>query len=178
MEAPPCVPQPTYLRLNQLRRLFKSSLLLLLRLTSGTPTALKDLRQALDAHPEIWRQVGDLAAHVEQTWLRLAAEGNALAEESIRREADRIRTELLGTSPTVIEKLLVDQIIACWLQLKHAEIIAGSGAKKVSCKRRFFDQRLGRAQSRYFAAMKMLSAVLDNSACAKPASEGRVKTGH
>ncbi len=56
----------------------------------GDTNALKDLRRALDAHPEVWREAGDLSAHVEQTWLRLAAGGNALAEESIRLEADRI----------------------------------------------------------------------------------------
>jgi hypothetical protein len=125
----------------------------------GDAAALKDLRRALEAHPNVWREAGDLAAHVEATWLRLAAGGNALAEESIRLEADRIRTELLGTSPTAIEELLVDQIIACWLQLKQAEICAGSNRPRSLMQGRFHDQRLERAQRRYFAAMKMLARV-------------------
>jgi hypothetical protein len=122
----------------------------------GDGAALASLREALDEHPEIWQEAGDLAGHVEKTWLRLAAGGNALVEESLRREAARLREELLGTS-TAMERLLVDQIIACWLQLKQAEMAAGSDQLTTLMQRRFFDQRLERAQRRYFGAMKLLA---------------------
>jgi hypothetical protein len=125
----------------------------------GDAASLKSLRQALDEHPEIWRRAGDLAAHVEQTWIRLAAQGNALAQESIRRESDRMRAELLGMSPAPIEKLLVDQIVSCWLQLKHAEISAGSGRQSSLMRERFHDQRLQRSQRRYLTALKMLAQI-------------------
>jgi hypothetical protein len=121
--------------------------------------SLKALRRQLDERPEIWQRAGDLAAHVEATWIRLAAEGNALAAESIRREADRLRIELRGASGTPIEKLLVDQIVGCWIQLKHAEIVAGKCDKSSLMRERFHDQRLERAQRRYFAALKALSQV-------------------
>ena len=39
----------------------------------GDAASLKRLRQVLDERPEIWRRAGDLASHVEQTWIRLAA---------------------------------------------------------------------------------------------------------
>ncbi len=58
-----------------------------------------------------------------------------------------------------MEKLLVDQIIACWLQLKQAEICAGSNRPRSLMQGRFHDQRLDRAQRRYFGAMKMLAQV-------------------
>jgi hypothetical protein len=125
----------------------------------GDAAALRDLRQALDDHPEIWREAGDLAAHVEKTWLRLAAGGNALVEESLRRETAALREQLLGKSTAAIERLLVDQIIACWLQLKQAELAAGSDQLTSLMQRRFFDQRLERAQRRYFGAMKLLAQV-------------------
>ena len=125
----------------------------------GDAAALADLRKALDDHPEIWREAGDLAGHVEKTWLRLAAGGNSLVEESLRREAARLRDELLGTSTAAMERLLVDQIIACWLQLKQAEMAAGSDQLTSLLQRRFFDQRLERAQRRYFGAMKLLAQV-------------------
>jgi hypothetical protein len=87
------------------------------------------------------------------------AEGKPLTLESIRREADRMRLELLGGSPTPIEKLLVDQIIACWLQVKHAEMTAGSGREISVMQGRFKDQRVDRAQRRYLSAMKTLSQI-------------------
>jgi hypothetical protein len=125
----------------------------------GDAASLKKLRQALDEHPEIWRRAGDLASHVEQTWIRLAAEGNALAQESIRRESNRMRTELLGKSPTTIEKLLVDQIVSCWLQVKHAEISAGSGRQSNLMQGRFHDQRLQKIQRGYLTVLKALAQI-------------------
>jgi hypothetical protein len=125
----------------------------------GDAAALANLRQALDEHPEVWQEAGDLAGHVEKIWLRLAAGGNALVEESLRREAARLREELLGTSTAAMERLLVDQIIACWLQLKQAEMAAGSDQLTSLMQRRFFDQRLERAQRRYFSALKLLAQV-------------------
>jgi hypothetical protein len=58
-----------------------------------------------------------------------------------------------------MERQLVDQIIACWLQLKQAEMAAGSDQLTSLMQRRFFDQRLERAQRRYFGAMKLLAQV-------------------
>jgi hypothetical protein len=125
----------------------------------GDAASLKTLRRVLDEHPEIWQKVGDLSAQVEGTWIRMATGGHALAAESIRREADRLRCELRGASAPPIEKLLVDQIIACWIQLKHAEVIAGAGGESSLMQERFHDQRLERAQRRYFGALKMLTQI-------------------
>ena len=129
----------------------------------GGEGSLDALREWLNQHPETWREAGDLAAHVEKTWLRLASGGNKLLEESIRREADRVRQELSGASPTTLEKLLVDQVIACWLQLHHAQIAAGSDRPKSLMQARFHDQRLDRSRRRYFAGLKMLAQVRDLS---------------
>lgn len=125
----------------------------------GNAAALKALRQILNEHPEIWQKAGNLAAHAEEVWLRLVADGNALAKESIRKEADRMRQELLGTAPTPIERLLVDQIVTCFLQVKHAELSAGAGSGGSIHQAHFKDQRLERVQRRYLAAMKTLSQI-------------------
>ncbi len=46
----------------------------------GDKAALQQLRQALNKHPEVWQKVGDLAAHAEQTWTRLVADGKLLRQ--------------------------------------------------------------------------------------------------
>ncbi len=129
------------------------------RANGGDRASLKTLRKVLDQHPEIWREAGNLASHVEATWIRLAADGNALAAESIRREADRLRLELLGASATAIERLLVDQIVICWIQLKLAELAAGSARKSHLVRERFHDLRLQKAQRRYLTALKTLAQI-------------------
>ena len=125
----------------------------------GDKGSVESLRLWLDEHPETWREAGDLAAHVEKTWVRLAAAGNVLVEESIHREVDRIRGELQSSTPTTLERLLVDQIVACWLNLKQAEICAASSRQSSLSQGRYHDQRVERAQRRYFAAIKMLAQV-------------------
>ena len=125
----------------------------------GDEDSVEALRLWLDDHPETVREAGDLAAHVEKTWLRLAAGGNVLVEESIRCEADRVRQELLSSTPTIMEMLLVDQIVACWLNLKQAEIWAASSRQSSPSQGRYHAQRVEGAQRRYFAAIKMLAQV-------------------
>ena len=125
----------------------------------GDAASLKSLRQVLDEHPEIWQKAGDLAAHAETTWTRLMAAGNALALESLRREADRMRAELLAGSQSPIERLLVDQVVSCWLQAKHAEISAGLEKANSLAQKRYFDQRMEKTQRRYLSALKMLAQI-------------------
>jgi hypothetical protein len=129
------------------------------RANGGDRASLKTLRKVLDQHPEIWQEVGNLATHAETTWIRLAAEGNTLAAESIRREADRLRLELLGASATAIERLLVDQIVICLIQLKLAELAAGSARKSHLMRERFHDLRLQKAQRRFLTALKTLAQI-------------------
>jgi hypothetical protein len=125
----------------------------------GDKASLNVLRQFLEQHPEVWTKAGDLAAHAEASWIRLVTGGNSLAAEGVRRQAERLRAELLGGSATPIERLLVDQVVSCWLQLKHAEIAAGSNGKSSLTRERFHDQRLERVQRRYFGALKALSQI-------------------
>ncbi len=63
--------------------------------------ALARLRAALDRRPEVRRKLGDLAAHVERTWIaELAGPHAALAEVFARKAAD-LRRELGGPYQTI-----------------------------------------------------------------------------
>ncbi|WP_165252763.1 hypothetical protein [Paludisphaera soli] len=97
----------------------------LLRRAAGKDAgAMPELRAALDRRPEVWRRLGDPAAHVERTWIgELAGPDAALAEVFARRAAD-LRRELIGPAPSPLERLLVDRVVACWLQVRHADLAA------------------------------------------------------
>src|SRR5580765_6148298 len=48
----------------------------------GDPTALSGIRMWLDTHPEIWREVCDVARNAEHAWIKLAAGNNLVLAES------------------------------------------------------------------------------------------------
>src|SRR5690242_7446312 len=76
----------------------------------GDPRALAGLRRMLDEHPEVWRTLGDLAAHAEQIWIAAIAGEGCLAAESIRRQVAGMKADLNGPHPTPTEELLVEQV--------------------------------------------------------------------
>src|SRR5262249_56124744 len=76
----------------------------------------------------IWGQGGDLAAVAERSWIELIAGTNQLVAESARRRVGRLKEDLGGDSPTVIERVLIDHLAACYLAAQHAEIQAASPA--------------------------------------------------
>jgi hypothetical protein len=88
---------------------------------AGDTTTLARLRQLLDEQPEIWHHLGDLAARVEDAWLGLLAADHPLMVEALKRTAQEMTTDLLGENPTRLERLLVDQVVSCWLEARYAE---------------------------------------------------------
>ncbi len=129
------------------------------RARKGDRSVLPDLRKALDENPDIWQSVGDLAKHAEATWIKLIAKDDLLIHESIRRELDRRREELVGKDATPLEKQLVDRIVACWLALQHAEMMAASTAEHTLPQREHYLKRLDAAERRHTAAVSQLTKV-------------------
>ena len=118
-----------------------------LRLWLGRPS------RNLCGRPVIWRPM------LKRPGSGLAAGGNVLVEESIRCEADRVRQELLSTTPTIWRCSSSTKSSACWLNLKQAEIWAASSRQSSPSQGRYHAQRVEGAQRRYFAAIKMLAQV-------------------
>ena len=121
--------------------------------------ALPHLRKILDDHPEVWRHVGDLAALAEQAWIAVLAAGHPLAVEAMKRTVAEMRAELAGGHPTRIERLLVDQVVACWLETTYLERDAADPGYAALEQAAFRLKRLESAQKRYLSAVKTLTAV-------------------
>jgi hypothetical protein len=102
------------------------------RAQGGDRGSLPAIRAALDAHPEIWEQYGDLAAHARRSWVQLIAGTDLALAEALTRKAAALGTELAGSSPTSLEGLLVSRIVACWLQGHYADAaVAQAGAVSI-----------------------------------------------
>jgi hypothetical protein len=91
------------------------------RAEQGDESALPELRVALNANPWIWERYGDLAQQSQAAWLQLNAGPDLLLRESVERKTEQLRTELAGPGPSPLEKLLVERVIACWLQTQYTD---------------------------------------------------------
>src|SRR4051812_33550240 len=88
---------------------------------AGDPAALPRIRRILDERSEVWRHVGDLASLAERAWIAVLAADNPVAVESMKRTVNEMKADLAGDNPTRMERLLVDQVVACWLEVSYLE---------------------------------------------------------
>jgi hypothetical protein len=135
---------------------------LLKRAQEGDLTSLPQLRSFLDSNPELWQHVGDLAAHAELTMLTLVAGNDLLAKETIQRKLADLKAELGGPSPSPLEKLLIERLGICWLQVHYLDIKAvealtqDKGETTLSV---YAQKRLDSANRRYLQAIRALATI-------------------
>jgi hypothetical protein len=126
------------------------------RAQGGDRTALSGIRTILDDHPELWHHLGDLSARAEGAWIEVLAAHHPLVAESLKRSLVEMKADLAGDKPTALERMLVDQIISCWLEVKCLESISadpGEGSLQQAGHRL---RRLESAQKRHLKAVQTL----------------------
>lgn len=125
----------------------------------GDTEALESIRQELDGNPALWQAVGDLAALSEAFLISVIAAGNALVSESMEREIERLKSELAeGTTPTPLERLAIQRIVACWLHAQYtdrATLAADATGSKIAA----WGKRQEAAERRFQSAIKSLDLV-------------------
>jgi hypothetical protein len=135
---------------------------LLERANAGDQTALPELKQAFDRHPELAAWLGDLVRLAHDSILRWAA-GNCLgAREAIARQAGELRDRLLSEARSELEKLLIDRLVICWLEVYAAEIhlaerLAQGAAQSVVTQA--VQKVLDRAHQRFLGSVRCLATV-------------------
>jgi hypothetical protein len=104
--------------------------------------------------------MGDLAKSVERSWLELMAGENLCAQEGLRRRLSEMRDRLAGPQPTPLERLLAEQVAACWLQLQQAQGVYIRNLGKISeSQLEYCERRIDAASRRYLHAIKTLAQV-------------------
>jgi hypothetical protein len=129
------------------------------RAEGGDEGVMPELRAALDANPWVWQRYGDLGRQSEAAWLQLVAGKNLLLLEATQRKAEQLRAELAGPAPSPLERLLVERVVACWLQTNfadasYAQLKGNDPAQHTAALR-----RQNSAQQRYLQAVKALATV-------------------
>ena len=85
----------------------------------GDASVLPQLREILDKNPSLVKHYGSLARHAEAAWIALAGGANLYMRESFARGAEARRAELTRPGAPPVEKLLVERVVACDLQLGY-----------------------------------------------------------
>ena len=92
------------------------------RANEGDERAREVLKKYLDANPDVAARLGNMAQHAESALIEVASGGEWLTSEAVKREADRMRQELAGSSPSPLEKMAIERVVVTWLQLQHSEM--------------------------------------------------------
>ena len=93
------------------------------------------------------------------SWVQLAAGSNLLMAESLMRKAMELLKEVAGASPSPLEQLLAERVVACWLQVGFYDSLIAQTREYTPAKMRMLQQQHDAAQRRYLAAMKTLATI-------------------
>ena len=94
------------------------------RANAGDAEACRLLVAAFDAAPSLWGRYRVLRASAEGSLVDAFMEGapeKLFTRRLLERECERLRQDLLGEQPTPLERVLVDRVVAAWLQAGLAD---------------------------------------------------------
>jgi hypothetical protein len=125
-----------------------------------TPADVRALRAMLEGHPQLWRVAGDLAyAAVLNIVAKLDA--GPLVTESLKHSWVARKDELGYPSAPPLERLLIEQVVLCWLHLHIIEIeytsVMNEPIPAISADH--WERRLSTAQRRYLRACEALARI-------------------
>ncbi len=112
---------------------------------------------------EFSRQIVDLAGnmadHVEKELVDRLAGDQPGTREMMLTKLQMMREELAGPTPSPLEVLLVERVVATWLQVCQAEWIAATANNVSFTQARHNELRMDRSLRRHLAAIKMLATI-------------------
>lgn len=132
----------------------------------GCAEAIEDLKSLLTRFPEfrkLIRQLDDLTTRAENAWVAVLAGNDKLTEESVRKEIDEMKSELLGDHSTIIDRIVAGSVIVSYLAHQRAAMTAAKPAESpaIAAMR---DCRAESAQKRLLRAVKGLQLVRGKAA--------------
>jgi hypothetical protein len=129
------------------------------RAQRGDASTLPVLRKMLENPATVDQFGGDLARQAALSLINAAAGEDLAFKEALTRKLELLRAELSGPNPTPLERLLVERIVACWLQVQDADVRYAQ-AKSLSLEwGDYYQRRMDRAHKRYLTAIKTLATV-------------------
>lgn len=126
------------------------------RANRGDRSALAELEELLDRHPEVWQTAARLAGDTAAGWARLLGDGGAVSEACLRQEVAAWKAGLSGLEPSPLITAAVDAAGVAWLAQRFAEreVFAASEKKRATAVR-----QLATANRQVQEALKLVLSV-------------------
>ena len=133
---------------------------LVARAANGDASTLPALRKLLRDPAVVELLGGNLAKCVQTSFIKPMCGDDLAVREAISAKLGLLRAELLGANPTPIEQLLVERVVACWLQVQDADMRYAHNQNDMSIRQGdFYQRRMDASNRRYLAALKTLATV-------------------
>jgi hypothetical protein len=120
------------------------------------------LRRLYDEVPAVWKGMGDLASSAQGRLITVAVESYS-HREAIGRTIRAVRDELGYGAASQLEKLLIEQIVICWLRMQIQEIRCTQALHDTdgcsATKAEHHERMLVSTQARYLRAIEGLARV-------------------
>jgi hypothetical protein len=129
------------------------------RASKGDESTLPVLRELFKDPGAVDRCGGNLARQTELSLIQTAAGDNLTLREALTRKMELLRQELAGPNPTALERLLVERVATCWLQLQDADVRFAQARDLSREWGDYYQRRIDRAHQRYLTAIKTLATV-------------------
>lgn len=129
------------------------------RAEAGDRSVLPRLREILERFPDIAEELGNLTEMARSALRSRFKRDSLLLGEVLEAEEAALSAEIVGPNPTVLERLLSDQIVLCWQHLRYLEISYGQTHGYTFREGEYYQRCLDRAQRRYLSAIKTLAQI-------------------
>ena len=123
-----------------------------------SPEDIETLREELQARPKLWRLYGDLAEVMTREMIEGIQASRAI-KESVEAGRKAMRGQLNYDKSPLLEQMLIDHVILCWLRLQMAEHAYTGWAGGSLAQGDFRERRLSAVQRRYLRAVETLARI-------------------
>jgi hypothetical protein len=100
---------------------------------------------------------------VEAEWSlieKITKEKDLASKEMMSFQLESMREEVAGSSPSPLERLLAERVVACWLQVQLFEGLYVQNIGNLTLKQAdYYQKRLDRAHRRHLSAIKTLAQI-------------------
>ena len=128
----------------------------------GDEEAALEIRNILDESPDLaWRFINGPGKIAEEALIdEFTRDKDLASKELLKHQLKSMRIEVAGETPSPLERLLAERVVATWLQVQLFDAFYAFGMKgEVMSQGDYRQKRLDRAHRRHLSALRTLAQI-------------------